>query len=353
MRHILTRLLFCAVFWGGFCAVPAAADSPYTVAGVHVDASGSSTSEARNAAIAAGRADAWQTLFRRLARQQDWARQPAPSPDQLQKLISSYFPVGERRSTTRYVAEVTYIFNPGAVARLMQSAGVAFTSASSHRVLVVPLAPSYGKASAWTAALGNPRLSGGVVPYSLPVGDAQDMNRLTGVHFETARWADLAEVAARRGAGEAVLILLSPEGKKLKITLRRLGPNGMPVKNSTEVALAPGAAAPASYPQAADAAIKAMEDLWKAHSVLDNSQRGHITVGVAADTLQQFGALEKLLAGVPNVSGTSVVALDVGAAQLTLSYIGTLDQLRDALTQAGLRLDHDAAGWRLAVAEVP
>lgn len=352
MRHILTRLLFCAALLGGLCTVPAVADSPYTVAGVHVDASGSSASEARNAAIAAGRADAWQTLYRRLARQLDWTRQPAPSPDQLQRLISSYFPVGERRSTTRYVAEVTYIFNPNAVARLMQSAGVAYTTASAHRVLVVPLAPFYGKASAWAAALGNPHLSGGVVPYSLPVGDAQDMNRLTGLHFETARWADLSEVAARRGANEAVLILLSPEGKKFKITLRRIGPSGGAVKTTTEVAMAPGAAQ-SSYPLAADAAVKAMEDLWKARSVLDNSQRGHIIVDVAAASAEQFSALEKQLAGVPNITGTTVAALDIGAARLTLSYVGTLEQLRDALNQVGMHLEREDAGWHLTATEVP
>ena len=55
----------------------AAAQDLYTVSGVHVDASAASSAEALNVAIAQGRPKAWQILYRRLTRQQDWARQPA------------------------------------------------------------------------------------------------------------------------------------------------------------------------------------------------------------------------------------------------------------------------------------
>jgi hypothetical protein len=60
-------------------AVPAAAqdNSLYTVSGVHVDATGASSTEALSAAIAHGRGKAFQIVYRRLARQADWGRQPA------------------------------------------------------------------------------------------------------------------------------------------------------------------------------------------------------------------------------------------------------------------------------------
>ena len=51
-------------------------NSLFTVSGVHVDASGASSTEALNAAIAQGRAKAFQIVYRRLTRQADWARQP-------------------------------------------------------------------------------------------------------------------------------------------------------------------------------------------------------------------------------------------------------------------------------------
>ena len=74
---ILRTAFFLAVAL--ILAGPAAAqdNSLYTVSGVHVDATGASSTEALNAAIAQGRAKAWQTLYRRLTRQVDWPRQPA------------------------------------------------------------------------------------------------------------------------------------------------------------------------------------------------------------------------------------------------------------------------------------
>ena len=143
----------------------AAADSPFTVAGVHVDASAASVVEARNAAVAAGRPRAWQVLFHRLTRQQDWARQPAVDDAQLQRLITTYYPSNEKRSTRRYMADMSYVFNPEAVTRLLQSSGIPYTAALAKRILLIPMAPGYSHGSSWTAALANPRFAGSVVPY--------------------------------------------------------------------------------------------------------------------------------------------------------------------------------------------
>src|SRR5512142_2040067 len=110
---------------------PAWAENAFEISNIHVDGSGPSAAEARTKAVASGRPVAWSTLFRRLTRQQDWARQPALDDAQLQKLIIGYSPINERRSTTRYVADITYTFNPEAVARLLQTSGIPYTAAAA------------------------------------------------------------------------------------------------------------------------------------------------------------------------------------------------------------------------------
>ena len=74
------------------------------------------------AAIAQGRAKAFQIIYRRLTRQADWTRQPALDLPGLLRISRGYSVANERRSTTRYVADVTYAFNPDAVARLLRGA---------------------------------------------------------------------------------------------------------------------------------------------------------------------------------------------------------------------------------------
>ncbi|MGA7714229.1 MAG: DUF2066 domain-containing protein [Rhizomicrobium sp.] len=345
-RPLFLTALFFALISICISWQPASADGTFTVTGVHVDASGSSVSEARNSAIAGGRPAAWQALFRRLTRQQDWARQPVLDGPTLQKIITGYFPTNEKRSTTRYVAEVTYMFSPEAVAKLLQSAGIPYASVQAKRVLVIPMAPGYSRGSGWTMALASPRFANSMVPYSVPIGDAVDSSVLSGLVFETASWTDVEPVASRVHASEAVLIQAVQTGAKLTVTLKRLGQGELPTKTSFEIPILQGAQS--TYPAAADAAVRAMEDLWKSHAAVDFNQKGKLVADVRFASLAQFAGLQSTLASVPNVSSVNVVAMDIGEARLTISYIGSADQLRDAMAQAGLVLANRGGEWQLS-----
>ena len=346
MRRLL-RYPALAIALAFVCLLPqpSAADGLFTVANIHVEASAASVVEARNAATASGRPAAWQTLYRRLTRQQDWARQPVLDDAQLQRLITTYFPSNERRSTTRYVADMTYVFNPDAVARVLRGAGIPYAAAASKRILVIPMAPGYSRNSSWTVALASPRFSDSVVPFSVPVGDATDVSALDGLAFDTATWNDVAPVAARIQATEAVLIQAVVVGNRMTVTLRRLGSGELPSKTSFDVPLLqnPGA----TYPSAADAAVRAIDDMWKSHAAVDFSQKGTLTADVRVASLAQFAGVQSALAGVPNVADVEVNAIDIGQARLSISYIGTIDQLRAALAQAGIGLVSRGGTWQL------
>jgi len=351
-RHFHFSALVIALAF--ICLPVAAADSNFEVPNVHVDATGPSAAEARSTAIAGGRPIAWSILFRRLTRQQDWSRQPVLDPTVLQKVIVAYLPLNERRSTTRYVADVTYTFNPEAVARILQGAGIPYTAAAAKRILLVPMAPQYARGSLWTMAFANPRFVTSPIPFALPVGDATDMAALGGLDFDTAGWDNVAGAAARFHATEAALVRAVQVGNKLQISLKRLGAGEMPLKSMVEVPILQGA--PSTYPAAADAAVRALDDMWKNQKAVDFNQKGKLVVDVRTGSLAQFAALENTLTGIPNVHGVSVTALDIGEARLTIFYIGTTDQLRDALAQAGLTLSNKAGSWQLsqgAVASQP
>lgn len=325
---------------------PALAENTFEIANIHVDASGKSVEEARLAAIAAGRPIAWATLYRRLTRQQDWGRQPALDAGQLQKLIIGYSPINERRSTTRYVADVTYTFNPEGVARVLQTANIPYTAATAKRILVIPLAPGFARGSAWTMAFANPRFANAPVPFSVPVGDAADMAALSGLTFDNASWDHIAPVAARFRASEAVVVLAQQAGNKVVVSLKRVGVGALPSKTSVEVPLLQGIQS--TYPSAADAAVRAMDDMWKNTKVVDYSQKGKLLAEVRITSLAQFAALENAVSAVPNVADVNVAAMDIGQARLTISYIGTTDQLRTALAQAGVTLVAHGANWQLS-----
>lgn len=327
----------------------ALAENVFEVANIHVDASAKSVAEARSEAIAAGRPVAWATLYRRLTRQADWGRQPALDGAALQRLVIGYFPSNERRSTTRYVADLTYTFNPEAVARVLQGAGIPYTAAQVKRILVVPMAPGFARGTAWTAAFASARFANAPVLFALPAGDAQDMVALGGLTFDAATWDQIASVAARVHATEAVLVLAQPNGTKLGLTLKRLGAGTVPSKASLDVPMLQSPVA--TYPGAADAAVRAIDDMWKNQKVVDFSQKGKLLADVRFASLGQFAALESAIATVPNVAAVGVAALDIGQARLAINYIGTTDQLRAALAQAGVALNAKGQGWQIAAAQ--
>ena len=323
-------------------AAPVQAEDLYTVSGVHVDASAASSTEALNLAIAQGRPKAWQILYRRLTRQQDWARQPVLDAPSLVRLARGYTPANERRSTTRYVADITYIFNPDAVARTLRDANIAFTQAVARRILLVPMSPNFTNGS-WTQAFSAPNLHDTVVPFSLPTAaDAADLGQL---NFDTASWNDVAPAAARIKVSEAALVQAVYANGKVTVNIRRLGQGETPSKASVDVPLLQTVST--TYPAAAQAAVAAMEDMWKTRSAVNPNARGTLTADVKVNSLNQWGVIQTALSGIDNVTNVQVVAMDPGYARLSIAYQGSAEQLRNAMSEQGLALTGRAGQWMI------
>src|SRR5689334_19695682 len=280
--------LFAALLF----ALPASAqdNSLYTVSNVHVDAAGASSTEAQNTAIAQGRGKAFQIVYRRLTRQADWARQPALDAAGLLRISRGYNIANERRSTTRYVADVTYMFNPEGVARLLRSAQIAFSQAQARRILVIPMSPAVSHGP-WSQALMAPAFREGLVPFT--VLGAEDDASLAGLNFDTAGWNDVAAVAAKNHVSEVGLVQAVYANGKMTVNIRRLGAGEQPVKTSVEVPMLQTVGT--TYPAAAQAAVRAIEDLWKTRSVIDFSQRGKLAADVRIASLAQWGEIQSAL----------------------------------------------------------
>lgn len=325
-------------------AVPAAAqDSLYTVANVHVDAGGASSTEALNAAITQGRVRAFQVLYRRLARQADWARQPALDAAALLRLGRGYTIANERRSTTRYVADVTYMFNPDAVARTLRAANIAFAQTAARRILVIPMSPGFSQGP-WAQALMAPGLQGSLVPFT--VSSAESEAELAGLNFESAGWGDVSAAAARQRVTEVALAQAIYANGRMTVNIRRLGLGETPARVSVDVPMVQTVST--TYPAAAQAAVRTIEDMWKTRNSIDSSQRGRMTADVRIASLAQWGDLQSQMAGVNNVTGMTVTAMTVGYARINLTYIGGTEQLREAFAGAGLTLTNRGGQWTLA-----
>ena len=343
----------------------AAVDLTYTVSGIHVDATAASASAAQAVAIDQGRPRAWDILFKRIAKQPDWSKQPKLNADALRRLMRGFTVANEKRSTTRYVADVTYTFSPEAVSRVMGTISTAYRLAgSARRILLIPMAPTFDRASAWTSAFSSPRFGASLVPFAVPTGDAPDVAALSRLQFDATSWADVEIVAARIHATEAVLALAIPLTQggtsisdkmtgKVQIWLRRIGVAETPTKTSLDVPLIKNPAQ--TYPLAADAAVHAIEVMFQQKPAIDYGPRGTLSADVHVDSLQQWAAMQNSFGLVANVVAVQIVAMDIGLVRINLTYQGSTDQLHDALVPVGIALtrDGDAGQWQMAYAPPP
>src|SRR5215467_1202969 len=131
MLRLSHFVLLAALVFGAVAASAAPAPDLFTVTGVKVDATAESATTARDMAMAQGRPVAFTRLFRRLVAQGNWSKQPQLDENTLLRMVRSFEVANERRSTTRYLADVTYHFNAAAVRAALRQARIAYTETRS------------------------------------------------------------------------------------------------------------------------------------------------------------------------------------------------------------------------------
>jgi hypothetical protein len=253
------------------------------------------------------------------------------------------------RSTTRYVADVTYIFSPEAVSRVLRGVSSNYGALQARRILVIPMSPTFNRDSDWNSTFSSPRFGGSLVPFTVPSGDSPDVAALGRLQFDATNWADVELVAARIHASEAVLVLVTQIPGKLQIWLKRIGAAEMPSKASFDIPLVHNNVAQ-TYPVAADAAVHGIEDMWRQKGPVDFTSKGALTADVHINSLGQWSTIQTAMGMITNVRDVGVVAMDIGLVRVSITYLGTVDQLHDALLPVGVTLTKEDSGWSIVYA---
>jgi len=346
MRHILVAAAFAFLALAPGSASAAGSSDPFTVSNIPVQAKAASATEAQTIAINSGKDRAWETLLKRLLKPEDVARVPKLNDVMLTRLIASYMPQNERRSTTQYVASMTYTFNPAAVRQLLRRVNVAYSDAQTHPILVLALSPKWAGRSAWAAAWATPVYSHAALPLVLPYGDAVDQSNLSDTNFDSTTWQDVEPSASRVKAEEAVIAQLTVSGGQTIIHMKRLGlGTSPPIPDVTVPGVPPG-----NLKAAAAATAAAITAYWKNRTAIDYGHRNRMTADVQIESLSQWGTLLSRLGTIPTLTDVTVNAMNTGMARVTLTYVGTADQLHDSLAQQKVELDQKNAGGLYALA---
>ena len=341
----MKRLTILALFWLGiFPAQGHAADAAlYAVAGIEVDATAGSATAARDIALANGRPVAWQRLYRRITPPTEWDLQPNPDGALLERLILSMQIANERRSTTRYLAEVTYNFNPIAVQELLRVNGIRFAEARARPVLVVPVINGiYDPQSEWARSWAQPSIAQGLVPVILPFGDAADQPVLGRPGLAALEWDALEPLARRYDVEQIVIARATPDGNAAQLNI--VSEQGRLVETV--------AYAGSNFATTADLAAQLLAQDWKETAAVDYSRRSQIIADVTFNAPKDWVTIRQRLASVRTVAGIDVLGISLNEARVALSYFGQAEQLSVAMAQQDLIFDAAPGGYLLQLGNV-
>jgi hypothetical protein len=324
-------------------AAAAPAPDPFTVSRVKVDATAESATIARDQAMAQGRPLAWTKLFRRLTASSVWAKQPDLDDNALLRLIRSFEVGNERRSTTRYLADVTFHFNPNAVRALLRQSNIAFTETRSRPVLVLPLTAGkqgFDPQSPWAQAWSDPTLQQGLVPFVVPMLFGPEAPLLSRADLAQLDWAAFEPLVRRYNVGEVIVAVAGDDAKTVQ----------MVEITATARTASSFAYAQSTFAADAEAVAEKASETWKTRNAVDYATRARLTADVQFDSLGEWARIRSQLSAVKSIADVDVIGLALNEAEINVTFSGRPEQLRDALAQQNLDLRNNRGQFTLQVA---
>ena len=328
-----------------------ARDEIFVVRNIYVDATADTVTAAREQAFADGRTVAFSQLISRMAVDSTQLDEDSLTDEDITSLLQAFEVNDERTTSGRYIANLTFAFDPAAVRRLLQSRLVDFTETVSKPVLVIPVFRSaqgtrlWDSPNPWMEAWQNFFDTERLVPVVVPFSDLADVADISIPEALTGDTASLRAIAGRYGAGDAIIAMAEPYEGGLSVILHRYAEQG---GDAVETLFVPGAESlEAMLTAGVQQSTETIEAEWRARTRVRSSETNSLAVLVPVRVAADWFQTQSRLARVPTITATKILSLSSTEAVLEFEFIGSQSQLETALAQQNLMLDGDIGTPRL------
>lgn len=359
-RAALTGLAIAvsAIAWA---AAPALAEEVFEVNGLRIDETAADELSAKFNGIANAQQVALNTVFRRLIARSDAGRLPKVDKKLLPTLVEAFDITNEKFGGGRYLATMSVRFIPDQVAKELRLAGIPFAMTRSRPLVILPIIDTgSGKRlwddpnpwrRAWEARLPYP----GLFSLIMPDGDLADVTTINVSQAFVGNAAAFRAIATKyRAAGVMVAVAsVRGGGRTIYVSLRFIG--GSRDGRVLERRYEGGGSTTQILNQVVGEVSRELENTWKSRNIVDFSREDRISVLVPIAGMGDWLAVRKRLSGMARVQSINVARMSREEAEIDLGFVGSTEQLRNALAQQGLELvyspDHPlwllrpGAGW--------
>ncbi|MDB2437580.1 DUF2066 domain-containing protein [Hellea sp.] len=324
MKYIITTLAaFIVLFSAGF----AHAADPFTVSDVPVDATGSSPIEAQTLATRDGQARAANILLNRLTVESErLAKGTTPiSEDNAQKMIRAMEIDNEKRSSTRYLGDITVAFNPSAVQAYLRQVNLTMISSQSRDRLVLPLSNGQiDTLSPWFQAWEKSGAEHALTPIrALSVSQAETLPVAAGAISAMDAGA-LNQIGALYNVQQ--LLIADDLGGAVRVT---------------DIALDSGQRQNFTVNGGPSVVIDKLETEWKSAAVSVAANAVEMPISILYDNHSEWLRLKDAINDSAQIQDARIDALSKDGALMTITYGGDINRLRNELSFKGVDIRED------------
>lgn len=345
MRLRLVTLVTAAAAAISLICPAFAVGSLFTVRDVQVEATGESGVKACEQAYAQGHQPAWKKLIERIVPESDWARTPLPPTEQMEEFVAGFQPSGEKRSTSKCIATMNYVFRGDLVKKYLREAGIAYADRRGPATLAIALYDKpdgtrlWGDDNLWLNAFRDVKLENELIPVEAPFGDDGDKAAIPPGTALGTDWFTYKTIADKYGMKGVLVAHATYAGGKVQVKAVMVTEQG----SEEIVASGAGDDERGALRDAVRQVGAAMNTNWKEKAAIDNSTSDKIVVWAPYRSLQERNSIEQRLRKIQNILAVTVTRITTSGMSISLGYRGRNDQFAAALKEAGFGIYHRRA----------
>lgn len=360
LRTATMAALVSGLFLAGFPPIAKAEDPLFTVHGVRVDVTAESAVAARTEAFEKAQQDAFKMLAERLLPESDAQEFQVPPGTTISPMVKDFEITGEQLSRIQYIGTYTFRFKESAIRNFFADKNVSFSDVRSKPVLILPFYQwgsknvLWGENNPWLAAWGQTDTRQGLVPVQVPIGDISDVKDIGDAQALTYSTDNLHSMIQRYGAGEAIIVIAAPkweggdgngEPVSLEMMIYRTDLGAPAFVKTVSVTTQEKNGTETIFDAGVRAVRQTFQSDWKSKTVAQAAESNILKARVRFASLREWADTQKALREVNGISYMRVVRLAPKQAEIEITYSGTEDRLRLALSQANMSLSEPQASY--------
>jgi len=330
----------------------------YTVQGISVDVTDEDAASARVAALESGHRQALAILLARIAPTGEVLALPELSAEEITEMVQEFSVANERTSNVRYLADLTFRFNPDGVRQYLGNNDIPFAELRSEPLLVLPVfggrrsALLWRNPNPWRLVWAGRQLDNELVPMIVPLGDLEDIATIDALQALDMSSDRLEAIGRRYDARQVLIAQLVLSGSvdsgqaRAEVFARRYG--GREDRRPVFLSFNQGAEEGRDdfLSRVANGLVAEVRDQWKIANLRRFGEQNRLLVTVPVSSLGEWLEVKQRLADVAAVVDSHLAYMTRESVDLLITYVGSEDQLTRALAQKDLTLTPDVnQGW--------